>query len=90
MHAVVTVMNLVLASCAVGLACLSASRLRGSTMFWAAAVFVFTGLTYAAHALAATVGLGSGINAMSAYVAAILLFFLIVVLDISTRILGVK
>lgn len=90
MHVALSLLNLFLAACAVGLATVSATRLRGSTMFWAAAVFVFTGLTYAAHAFAGVLGLGNGINAVSAYVAAILLFFLVVVLDISTRLLGVK
>jgi len=90
MHIVVSVLNLIVAMGAVGVAALTASRLRGSTMFWAAAVLVFTGLTYAAHAAAVVAGMGAAMNAMSAYVAAILFFFLVVVLDISTRLLGVK
>jgi uncharacterized membrane protein YtjA (UPF0391 family) len=90
MHIAITILNLILALGVVGLATLTATRLRGSTMFWAAAVLVFTGLTYAAHAVVVTAGLGGGIAGVSSYVAAILFFFLVVVLDISTRLLGVR
>jgi hypothetical protein len=86
----VAVLNFLLLGVAVLLALLTASRLRGSTMFWAAAVFVFTGLTAVAHAGAEVVGFGAATSAVSSYVAAILLFFAVVVLDISTRLFGVK
>jgi hypothetical protein len=90
MHVALSAINVLIGLGIVFGANLTAKRLRGSTMFWVAAVFLFTGLTVVAHGLAEILNLGAGTSAVSSYVATILLFFAVVIVDLSTKVLGVK
>lgn len=72
------------------LAGITAQRTRGSALYWASALLLVTGLVYVAHAAVEVSGLGEGLYGVTALIATILLAFTLVMIDITTQMLGVK
>lgn len=71
-----------------GLMALVAKRLRGGVLFYLSACFVATGLLFVLHAGIEVAGLGEELYAVSALVATVVLFFTVVIADLTHRMLG--
>lgn len=67
-----------------------AHRLKGSILQWCAWLFLVTGLLFATHAWIGVTGLSEDLYALTALIATILLGFTLVIIDITTKVLGVK
>lgn len=72
------------------LASITAKRLKGSTLYWTAALFLITGILFVVHAFVEVAGLGEGLYSVTALVATLLLAFTMVIIDITISMLGVK
>jgi len=69
---------------------ITTQRLKGSTLFWTSLLFLITGIIYVVHALVEVGGYGEGLYAVTGLIATLLLAFTMVIIDITTRLLGVK
>jgi len=81
---IVAGINLVVGIVIVFLATSAAKKLRGKTLYWAAILFMFTGITYAIHAAVEVLGFGEGLYAMTALVAAIFLSNTLLIIDVTS------
>ncbi len=72
------------------LAGISAKRLKGGTLYWSAAFFFLTGIIFVIRAAIEVLELGDLLYATSALLMTLLLAFTMVMIDITTRMLGVK
>jgi hypothetical protein len=70
------------------LAGISRSRLGGGVLSWTAALFLVCGVFYVVHAGVEVAGLGEELYAITALVATLLLAFCMVIIDITTKMLG--
>jgi len=67
---------------------LVAKKLKGSMLFFLAFCFFLTAILYVAHAMIEVAGLGEGLYAVSALVATVVLFFTVLIADMTNRMLG--
>jgi hypothetical protein len=72
------------------LASITAHRLKGSTLYWTAVLFLITGVLFVVHAAVELAGLGEGLYGVTALVATLMLAFTMVIIDITISMLGVK
>jgi hypothetical protein len=72
------------------LAGISAKRLKGGTLYWSAAFFFLTGMLFVIRAGIEVFELGDLLYAISALIMTLLLAFTIVIIEITTKNLGVK
>jgi hypothetical protein len=72
------------------LAGISAKRLQGGTLYWSAAFFFLTGVIFVIRAAIEVLELGDLLYAASALLMTLLLAFTMVIVDITTKTLGVK
>ncbi|MCX9011644.1 MAG: hypothetical protein OIN66_11055 [Candidatus Methanoperedens sp.] len=72
------------------LAGVSAKRLKGGTLYWSAAFFFLTGVIFVIRAAIEVLELGSLLYAISALLMTLLLAFTMVIIDITTKMLGVR
>ena len=69
---------------------ITTQRLKGSTLFWTSVLFLITAIIYVVHALVELSGLGEGLYAVTGLIATLMLAFTMVIIDITTKLLGVK
>lgn len=67
-----------------------AHRLKGSVLQWSIWFFLITGMLYAAHAWIEITHLSEELYGLTALIAILMLGFTLIIIDITTRILGVK
>jgi hypothetical protein len=72
------------------LAGISAKRLKGGTLYWSAAFFFLTGVIFVVRAAIEVLELGSLLYAITGLLMTVILAFTMVIIDITTKMLGVK
>ena len=72
------------------LASVSARRLKGSALYWSSVLFMLTGVFYVVHAGVEIFGFGEELYAVTALVATLFLFFTMIIVDITTSLLGAR
>ena len=85
---IVASIDLVIGVMVVVLSSISSRRLKGGTLAWLSKIFMVCGIFYVIHAGVEVLGLGEDLYAVSALVATLLLGFCMVILDITTKMLG--
>jgi hypothetical protein len=87
--------NFIVGLVILALASIAAKRLAGSTLFWVSLLFLITGALFVTHASVEffTIGGEEGFEALygiTALVATIVLAFSLIIIDITTKMLGVR
>jgi len=89
---IVAVTNLLIGVVIVLLSISVLKKTKGSVIYWAALLYMFTAIMFVVHALVEVVFGYSDMSlyAVTALIATIMLAFTMIIIDISTRMLGVK
>lgn len=86
---IIAIIDLLVGAVVLYFGTVAARRLRGSTLFWSALLFLLTGVFFVVHAGVEVAGFGEEMYAVTALVATLFLLFTMVVVDITIGLLGV-
>ena len=89
---IVAIINLIIGIIIVLLSISVLKKTKGSVIYWVALLYMFTAIMFVVHALVEVVfGYNDfALYAVTALIATIMLAFTMIIIDISTRMLGVK